>query len=72
MSLLDAAIERFGRANVSYIKNDEHHFTLSTEIEISDQFLGWLCGFGVGAQIVAPDHVKSKFEAFLDGIRKLY
>lgn len=32
MSLLDAAIERFGRANVSYIKNDEHHFTLSTDI----------------------------------------
>lgn len=72
MSLLDAAIERFGRANVSYIKNDEHHFTLSTDIEISDQFFGWLCGFGVGAQIVAPDHVKSKFEAFLDGIRKMY
>lgn len=72
MSLLDTAIERFGRTNASYIKNDDHHFTVSTEIEVSEQFFGWICGFGEGVQIVAPENVKQNFIDYIDKIKSRY
>ena len=50
-SLLDTAVERFGRYNVSYSRADDHHFNVSADVEISDQFFGWLCGFGTKAKL---------------------
>ena len=72
MSLLDTAIERFGRENVSYSKIDNHHFILSADVEISDQFFGWLCGFGTKVQILSPSNVKQEFFTYLDKIRSKY
>lgn len=72
MSLLDAVIEKLGKSNVSYSKADEHHFNVSVDIEISDQFFGWLCGFGKGVQIVAPQEIRNKFTNYIEGIMSKY
>ena len=37
-SLLDTMIDRFGTKAAHYSKADEKHFTVLTEVELSDQF----------------------------------
>lgn len=72
-SLLDTAIERFGRDNtVSYSKVDDYHFMVATDIEISDQFFGWICGFGNKAVIMAPESIKNQFIEYIDKIKSKY
>lgn len=72
-SLLDTAIERFGRDNtVTYSKADDYHFMVAVDVEISDQFFGWICRFGNKAVIMAPESVKNQFLAYLDKIKEKY
>lgn len=71
-SLLDTAVERFGRYNVSYSRSDDHHFIVSADVEISDRFFGWLCGFGTKAKLLFPQAVAEKFVAYLEKISKMY
>ena len=71
-SLLDTAIERFGTKGLKYSKFDENHFTVNPEVEISDQFFGWLCGFGNKVKIIAPDFAIEDFTAYLNKIRATY
>lgn len=73
MGLLDTAIERFGTGpDVLYIPEDEEHFTVSTIVEISEQFYGWLCGFGSRAKITAPPSEVDAYKTFLDSLRHQY
>lgn len=47
--LLDTAIERFGTSpDVFYRQDDEKHFVVTADVEISDQFFAWVCGFRQG------------------------
>ena len=67
--LLDAVVERFGTgAEVFYRPDDNDHFIVSTDVEISDQFYGWLCGYRKLVQIVSPPDVIADFQNFLDDI----
>lgn len=70
--LLDTMVDRFGTRGVIYGKKDEKHLTLTTKIEVSDQFFGWLCGFGRRVKIVAPESVVNKFKEHLDKMRVIY
>ena len=70
--LLDTVIERFGTKDVRYEKRDESHFTASPEVELSDQFFSWLCGFGNKVKIIGPDFVIEQFKEYLDKIRCMY
>ena len=71
-SLLDAVIEKLGKNGVRYRKLDEHHFSVTANIDISDQFFGWVLGFGKKVQIQSPQSVVDKFKAYIDGIRIQY
>jgi len=72
-NLLDTMVDRFGTgANVFYIPDGDRHFIVNTEIAISDQFYGWLCGFRKMAKIVSPPDVVSDFQKFLDDIYGRY
>ncbi len=70
--LLDTAIERFGTKNAQYSTSGDEHFTVSTVVEISEQFFGWLCGFGNKAAILSPQSVKDEFVSYLDEIKSEY
>lgn len=71
-SLLDMAVERFGRYNVSYSRADDHHFNVSADVEISDQFFGWLCGFGTKAKLFSPNSVVEQYKEYLLKILSRY
>ena len=70
--LLDAVVDRFGTKDVQYAKVDEKHFSVTAKVEISDQFFGWILGFGKKAKLLYPDAVIDQFKAYMDKIREMY
>ena len=70
--LLDAVVDRFGTKDVQYAKVDETHFSVTAKVEISDQFFGWLLGFGRKAKLLYPDDVLEQFRTYLDRTREMY
>ena len=72
-NLLDTMVDRFGTgADVFYRPDGDRHFVVTTQIAISDQFYGWLCGFRKMAMIVSPPDVVTDFQSFLDDIAGKY
>ena len=70
--LLDTVVDRFGTADVIYGKVDDHHFSINTKVNVSEQFFSWLCSFGKRAKLVSPAPVVEEFKQFLDKIRNMY
>lgn len=72
--LLDAVVDRFGndRGSVQYAKVDDTHFSVTTQVEISDQFFGWVLGFGKKAKLIGSDRAVEQFRAYLDKVREMY
>ena len=70
--LLDAVVDRFGTKDVQYDKVDETHFSVTAKVEISDQFFGWILGFGKKAKLLYPDDVIDQFRGYMDKIREMY
>ena len=71
-TLLDTMVERFGTKNVQYTKVDDKYFTVNTFVEVSDQFFGWLLGFGRRVKLIGNPETVEKFTAYLDKIRDMY
>lgn len=72
-SLLDTAIERFGTSpDVFYRQDDEKHFVVTADVEVSDQFFAWVCGFRKKATILFPQETVIAFKKFLDDIMCKY
>ena len=46
--------------------------SVTAKVEISDQFFGWILGFGKKAKILYPDAVLDQFRAYMDKIREMY
>lgn len=69
--LANVVIDRFGR-DIVMIPEDEKHFTINTEIEVSPQFFGWLCGLGKGVRILAPSDVVEEMGNYVKGIAEMY
>ena len=70
--LLDAVVDRFGTKDVQYGRVDDNHFSVTAKVEISDQFFGWLLGFGKKAKLLYPEDVIDEFKAYMDKIREMY
>lgn len=72
-SLLDTVIERFGTGHdVFYRQDDEKHFVVTANVEVSDQFFAWVCGFGRRAKIINPPDVVADMDKFLSKIKEMY
>jgi len=72
--LLDTVIDRFGTDSkvVQYVKDDERHFIMTAKLAVSDQFFGWLLGFGREAKLIGGDSVLEQFKAYLDKVHEMY
>ena len=72
--MLDTVIDRFGSGNdLIYIFDpDKRHFSVEVEIDVSDQFFAWVCGFRKKAQIESPTEVVEDFKKFLADITTRY
>lgn len=51
---------------MQYAKVDDNHFTVTATVEVSDQFWGWLLGFGKRAKLLSPDDTVEQFTEYLD------
>lgn len=69
--LLDTMVERFG-INAVYSKVDDRHSSVTAKIEVSDQFYGWLLGFGKRVKLISPEPVVDKFKAYLNKVTEMY
>ena len=69
--LLDSFIDRFG-SNKVYGIVDSNHYYISTFIEVSSPFFGWLCGFGNKVKIIEPLNVVNQFQKHLQKIIEKY
>lgn len=70
--LLDAVVERFGTSGVIYENDDDSHFMVTASVDVSDQFFGWLLGFGRRAKLISLPPIVDKFTAYLDIVREMY
>lgn len=71
--LLDTAVERFGTtADVFYRPEGETDFVVSTDVEVSDLFYAWVCGFRSRAKIIAPPDVVEGMKAYIQSIAEMY
>jgi predicted DNA-binding transcriptional regulator YafY len=72
-SLLSAVIERFGnKSDVTYRPDGKSNFIVIADVEISDQFYAWMCGFRKRASIVHPPEVVEGMKNFLKDIESKY
>ena len=69
--LANVVIDRFGQ-DIVMVPDDEKHFTIHTDIEVSPQFYGWLCGLGRGVRILAPAEVVEEMGKYVKGIAEMY
>ena len=71
--LLDTAIERFGAGkDVFYRPDGKEYFVVTADVEISDQFFAWVCGFRKRAAIINPPDVVEGMKKFLEDIETEY
>lgn len=69
--LAGAVLDRLGR-DTMLIPDGEKHFTVRTNVVVSPQFFAWVCGFGDGVQILAPDDVVTAMKEHVEKIVKQY
>ena len=61
--LESAMRERFGASPI-FVPEGKGSFHFDVPVCVSDQFYGWVCGFGGKVEVVSPPEVR-------DGLRKL-
>ena len=69
---LDTVVDQFGIAGAKYEKVDESHFTVTTEVELSEMFYAWIFGFGRRAKIIDPPYVADKMREYCQKIAEMY
>ena len=67
--LLDSVVERLGaEGDIIYRPDGPDHFVVNADIEISNQFFGWLSSFGAKAKIMYPQSLAEEYTAHLQEI----
>ncbi len=70
--LLDTVVDRFGAHGAMYIPEGKNHFNIHVDVEVSNMFYSWVCGFRKKATIINPPEVVDGFKAFLADINQRY
>ena len=59
--------ERFGREPV-FCPEDAEHFHFDVPICVSQQFFGWVCGFGGKVEVIAPAAVRAQLHEMVQSL----
>ena len=71
--LLDTVIDHFGTGTgVFYTPVDKGHFKVTADVEISNQFFAWICGFSNRAKIESPQNVVDQMKEYIKTIGNMY
>jgi predicted DNA-binding transcriptional regulator YafY len=69
--LVGVFIDRFG-TDLILSKTDDDHFSFTTKVEVSGQFLGWIIGLGPGVKITGPAPVVAMMREEAKRLANLY
>lgn len=64
--------DRFGTDVMVIPQKDGEHVIVNVDVEVSNQFIGWLVGIGSGVRVLEPDVVCKKIVEHLEQMRALY
>lgn len=64
-------IDRFGK-DIRLVKVDPDHFSVSVDVEVSPQFLGWIFALGKDVRITAPDEIVSRMQEEASRLMRQY
>jgi len=70
-ALIGVVADRFGR-EVFLSADGNSHFTVTTKVAVSPQFLSWVFSFGPQAEIVAPQSVRQQFLQLMEQTKENY
>ena len=70
--LLNTVVDRYGANGANYSPDDDEHFKIHVNVEISNMFFGWICGLGNKVKIISPPEVVEDFKLFLADINQKY
>lgn len=65
--LIDTVIDRFGSKGLQYIKDGDSHFIVTVEVDLSDQFFGWIAGLETKVKIMTPQ-IANQYKEYLKRI----
>ena len=69
--LAGAAVDRFG-ADAILVPDREGYFTVTVDAAVNEPFFAWLCTFGDGVRILAPDSAVRAMEEHIRAILARY
>lgn len=64
-TLAGVIIDRFGK-DIIMIPEDEEHFIVNVDVQVSRQFLGWVFSLGKKIKILSPDNVVEQMKEEID------
>lgn len=70
-SKIEDVYDKFGM-DADIRKYDDNHYCITEDISLTEQFFGWLAGYGTGMKILSPQIAVDKFLAHIDSLRKQY
>ncbi len=70
-SLSTVIIDRFGK-DTRFIKEADGCFRINVDVTVSENFLGWVFGFGDKIKILSPDDVRTRFFEMLKTAANAY
>lgn len=71
LDMLDVIFDKFGE-NTKFIHKGEGTVQFETEVQVSNLFFGWCCGFGQRIKIVSPKNIVEKFKTYINSIVDRY
>ena len=71
-ALIGVVIDRFGSDLIIIPSDDGETFTTTINIEVSNQFYGWICSFPGEAEILAPESAREELKKIGKNLAKLY
>lgn len=69
--LVGAVLDRFGRDTI-IVKDGEEHFAVTVNVVVSQQFFGWVFGFGNDVEIISPEDVRLEMKKHAEEIIRKY
>ena len=69
--LESAMRERFGASPI-FVSEGKEHFHFDVPVCVSDQFYGWVCGFGGKIEVVSPAEVRDGLRALSERLVKMH
>lgn len=68
--LIGVVLDRFGK-DVILLRKGEGHYEAAVDVQVSQQFFGWICGVS-GVKLEGPEHVTEAYKEHLNRQSKLY